>query len=80
MHTIRSPEAVVAEDSDVFQLLLHHADPAASNVYIVAANRTVCGDSEEICCPGRKCCNLYGERVFKSGPGKSRRKGPTYHV
>ena len=38
------------------------------------------GGSEEICCPGRKCCNLYGERVFKSGPGKSRRKGATYHV
>ena len=41
-HTITSPVAVVAEDSDVFQLLVHHADPAASNVYMVAANRTVC--------------------------------------
>ena len=28
--------------TDVFQLLVHHADPAASNVYMVAANRTVC--------------------------------------
>ena len=33
MHTTTSPVAVVAEDSDVFQLLVHHADPAASNVY-----------------------------------------------
>ena len=31
-HTITSPVAVVAEDSDDFQLLVHHADPAASNV------------------------------------------------
>ena len=30
VHTIRSPIAVVAEDSDVFKLLVHHADPAAS--------------------------------------------------
>ena len=41
-HTITSPVAVVAEDSDVFQLLVHHADPAASNVYMVAAKRIVC--------------------------------------
>jgi len=41
-HTITSAAAVVAEDSDAFQLLVHHADPAASNVYIVAANRNVC--------------------------------------
>ena len=40
--TIRSPVAVVAEDSNVFQLLVHHADPAASNVYMVAAIRSVC--------------------------------------
>ena len=31
---MRSQVAVVAEDSDVFQLLVHHADPAASNVPI----------------------------------------------
>ncbi|CAB3978716.1 Hypothetical predicted protein [Paramuricea clavata] len=37
-----SPVAVVAEDSDVFQLLVHHTDPAASDVYMVAAKRTVC--------------------------------------
>ena len=41
-HTISSPVTVVAEDPDVFQLLVHHADPAVSNVYMVAANRTVC--------------------------------------
>lgn len=36
-HPIRSPVAVVAEDSDVFQLLVQHADRAASNVYMIAA-------------------------------------------
>ena len=40
-HTIRSPVAVVAEDSDVFKLLVHHADPVASNLYLVAANGTI---------------------------------------
>ena len=40
-HTIRSTVAVVAEDSDVFKLLVHHADPVASNLYVVAANGTV---------------------------------------
>ena len=39
-HSIRSPVAVVAEASDVFQLLVHHEDPAA-NVYMFAASRTV---------------------------------------
>ena len=37
-HTIRSPVAVVVEDSDVFKLLVHHADPVANNLYVAAAN------------------------------------------
>ena len=41
MHTISSTVAVAAEDSDVLKLLVHHADPVASNLYVVAANGTV---------------------------------------
>ena len=41
MHTIRSPVAAVAEDSDLFKLLVHHADPGATNLYVAAANGTV---------------------------------------
>ena len=37
-HTLRSPVAIV----DVFQLLVHHADTTASNVYMVVENGTVC--------------------------------------
>ena len=40
--SIRSPIAVVAKDSGVFQLLVHHADPAANDLYMVAANIIVC--------------------------------------
>ena len=40
-HTIRSPVAVATEDSDVFQLLVHHTDPAASNVHMVVKIKTV---------------------------------------
>ena len=41
-HTLRSPVAVVARDSDIFQLLVHHADTTASNVHMVVENGTVC--------------------------------------
>ena len=41
-YTTRGPVAVIAEDSDVFQLQVHHADSAASNVYMVAESRPVC--------------------------------------
>ena len=44
-YALGSPVAVVAEDSDVFQLLVHHTDPAASDVYMVAAKRTVCAST-----------------------------------
>ena len=36
------PPSLSLLKTDVFQLLVHHADPTASNVYMVAVKRTVC--------------------------------------
>ena len=36
------PTAVIAEDTDVFQLLTHHVDVSASNLYMITAKHTVC--------------------------------------
>ena len=39
---IRQPTAVVAEDTDVFQLLTHHASPTDFNLYMITAKQNVC--------------------------------------
>ena len=36
------PTAVIAEDSDVFQLLTHHVDVSPPNLYMITAKHTVC--------------------------------------
>ena len=38
------PTAVVAEDSDIFQLMVHHADKTdqSENLYIITSRQTVC--------------------------------------
>ena len=39
---VRHPTAVVAEDTDVFQLLTHHASPTDFNLYMITAKQNVC--------------------------------------
>ena len=39
---VRQPTAVVAEDTDVFQLLTHHASPTDFNLYMITAKQNVC--------------------------------------
>lgn len=40
--TATKPTAVVAEDSDVFQLMVHHVDDTQFDLYMVMAKQTVC--------------------------------------
>ncbi|KAG0713878.1 hypothetical protein GWK47_015218 [Chionoecetes opilio] len=42
LHAKEKPTAVVAEDSDVFQLLTHHANIADKDLYMVTSKQTVC--------------------------------------
>ena len=39
---VRQPTAVVAEDTDVFQLLTHYASPTDFNLYMITTKRNVC--------------------------------------
>lgn len=39
---VRQPTAVVAEDTDVFQLLTHYASPTDFNLYMITAKQNVC--------------------------------------
>lgn len=39
---VRQPTAVVAEDTDVFQLLTHHASPTDCNLHMITAKQNVC--------------------------------------
>ena len=39
---VRQPTAVVAGDTNVFQLLTHHAGPTDSNLYMITAKQNVC--------------------------------------
>ena len=40
--TVRQPTAVVAEDTDVFQLLTHHTSPTDFNLHMITAKQNVC--------------------------------------
>ena len=40
--TVRQPTAVVAEDTNVFQLLTHHASPTDFNLYMITTKQNVC--------------------------------------
>lgn len=39
---VRQPTAVVAEYTDVFQLLTHHASPMGFNLYMITTKQNVC--------------------------------------
>ena len=42
LSTTANPTAVFSEDSDVFQLLTHHADTKQHNLYMVTSKQKVC--------------------------------------
>ena len=39
---VRQPTAVVAEETDMFQLLTHHASPTDFNLYMITAKQNEC--------------------------------------